>query len=306
MNENFWPKGCPFKTCKAAMEAFETEAKRNEQGNAFKEYFGDVSLFEVGQRAYDYVDWLLEKYERKRQTISKKVYAGSSLFQWMKRKGYWAGENPLHGVLHGIKFAPDQKEKSIIEPNELQRLRAAMQFRRENPTGHALEDPFKELRIITEVLFYTGMRVSEALGLEAENIDSERLCLQYLRTKRKNKHPDWRRIPIPPQLVVFLINEGRTEGKIVRVGHSGLRRQLNSVKEISQVDVRMKTFRKDFAFRARQAGASKDDVNLYQGRDESVLEHHYTTDEWFIYHQCRPWIEKMYSVAQPQHLKAVN
>ena len=56
----------------------------------------------------------------------------------------------------------------------------------------------------------------------------------------------------------------------------------------------LKTFRKDFAFRARQAGASSDDVNLYQGRDEGILEHHYLTDEWFAVHQCRWWIEKMF------------
>ena len=57
----------------------------------------------------------------------------------------------------------------------------------------------------------------------------------------------------------------------------------------------LKTFRKDFATRARLMGASVDDLNLIQGRQETILEKHYTTDPWFIVHQCRPWIDRMFS-----------
>lgn len=96
-------------------------------------------------------------------------------------------------------------------------------------------------------------------------------------------------------MISLLVNEGRTDGKVVRVGKTGIEHQMReAVKECQIGDLTLKTFRKYFAIMARIAGASKDDVNLIQGRDESVLEHHYTTDEWFIVHTCRPWIEKMF------------
>ena len=56
----------------------------------------------------------------------------------------------------------------------------------------------------------------------------------------------------------------------------------------------LETFRKDFAYRARLSGAGVDDVNLYQGRQETIIEKHYTTNQWFIVHQCRWWIDKMF------------
>lgn len=40
--------------------------------------------------------------------------------------------------------------------------------------------------------------------------------------------------------------------------------------------------------------ATLDDVNLYQGRSETMLEKHYTTDPWFIVQQCRWWVDKMF------------
>jgi hypothetical protein len=86
------------------------------------------------------------------------------------------------------------------------------------------------------------------------------------------------------------------DGKVVRVGKTGLEKQMRKVAHYCQIGgLTMKTWRKDFSCRARLAGMSKDDLNLLQGRDESILEHYYTTDEWFIVHQCRQWMEKMFS-----------
>jgi hypothetical protein len=94
---------------------------------------------------------------------------------------------------------------------------------------------------------------------------------------------------------LLIINEGRTDGKVVKCAKYKLEEQMRQVTKTAEIGgLTLKTFRKDFAIRARIAGASKDDVNLIQGRDESVLEHHYTTDEWFIVHTCRPWMEKMF------------
>jgi integrase len=291
------PQGCKFRSCREAMEAFERAEDRDGHGNAFKEYFNDKQLTCVPDMANDYVDWLLEKYNRNQQSVSKKLYAASAMFKWLKRKKYWLRENPLHGLLEGIRFAPKKRERSIIEPHELAALWDAM-----------AGDRFKDIRILTHVMFYSGLRQTEAMRLNGKDIDPHRLCLTYQRTKRKNKPPDWRRIAIPAQLVAFLSNEGRLgDGPIVSVGQTGLLKKLKAAKEIANVtDITLKTFRKDFATRARFSGASRDDVNLHQGREESVLEHHYTTDEWFIVNQCRGWVERMFATGESTHLQLVK
>lgn len=299
-------KGCKFRTCREAMETFEKECSRDAHGNAFKEYFNDQPLALVPLKIQDYVNWLLEKYNRTEQTVCKKVFAGSSLFKWMKKSGQWSGPNPFHGVLEGVRFAPKRHLKSIIETEELLRFNNVVRADKKWGRGF-MPDRFKELRIITGILYYTGLRPSEAAEISGENIDAERLILSYQRTKRKNKTPDWRNIPIPMQLITFLTNEGRTEGKLVRIEKRSLESNMKKAVDIAQVGgLSLKTFRKDFAFRARQAGASRDDLNLYQGRDESVLENHYLTDEWFIVHQCRWWIDKMFNEDGPAPLRLVK
>jgi len=276
--------GCKYRSCRQAMSAFETERNRDHHGNSFKEFFGDMPLSDVPDSVDKFIEWLCEKYHNNEATVSKKAWSASAMFRWLIKTKQWNSKNPFHNCLDGFKFAPRKRLKSIIEPSEYEKLKEVMRA-----------DRYKELRIVTGIMFYTGMRPSEASEVEANNIDPERLTLTYLRTKRKNKTPDWRRIPIPRQLLMLLINEDRTDGKVVRCGKSGIEQQMReAVKECQIGGLTMKTFRKDFAIRARMAGASKDDLNLIQGRDEGVLEKNYTTDEWFIVHQCRPWIDRMY------------
>lgn len=96
-----------------------------------------------------------------------------------------------------------------------------------------------------------------------------------------------------------------TSGKLARIETRSLENNMRRAREVAGLPgLSLKTFRKDFAFRARQAGAARDDLNLYQGRDEGILEHHYTNDEWFIVHQCRPWIERMFE--QPDFSEGLN
>lgn len=279
------PKECKYKSAAAAMKAFRAECGRDYHGNSFCEYFGERSLLEVPGGVSGFVDWLLEKYNRCEGSVCKKVFAASALFQYLIRTHQWVSSNPFRGILQGIRFAEKRRLKSMIEPAEHERLQEIMR-----------DDRYKELRIITTIMFFTGTRPSEAMNVEAANIDTEILTLLYRRTKRKNKPADWRRIPIPAQLVAFLVNEGRMEGKVVRVGKAGLEEQMRKVANAAQVGgLSMKTWRKDFACRARLAGVSRDDVNLWQGRDESLLEHYYTTDEWFIVHLCRPFVDRMFA-----------
>lgn len=299
-------RGCKFKTCREAMLVFEKECNRDSHGNSFKEFFADQPLVYVPRQVPDYVEWLLEKYCRVEQTVCKKVFAASSLFKWLKRTGQWEGPNPFHGALEGVRFAPKRKNKSIIEPAELERLNAVMNPQRHWGRGY-MPDWLKELRVMTGIMFFTGTRPSEATEMVGENIDAGLLTLTYQRTKRKNKTPDWRTIPIPNQLITFLAAEERTSGRLVHTQKRSLESNMKKAREIAGVPgLYLKTFRKDFAFRARQTGASRDDVNLYQGRDESILEHHYTTDEWFIVHQCRWWIEKMFAEPDNSPLRLVK
>lgn len=298
------PRGCKFKTCLEAMVAFEKEKKRDHHGNAFKIFFADHAIAEVPDMVPDFVDWLMEKYEKKETTVSKKYFAASALFRWLIKNKQWVGVNPFHSGLTDIKFAPAVRYKSIIESSELDRLNDIIRADRKWGRGY-MPDRFKELRVCTSIMYYTGLRPSEAMNVVAENIDATRLILTYQRTKRKNKPPDWRRIPIPAQLITFLSQEGRTEGRLVKINKRSMEENMGKAADLARIGgLSLKTFRKDFASRARQAGASRDDVNLYQGREESILEHHYTTDEWFIVEQCRPWIERMFS--EKKSLALVN
>ena len=41
-------------------------------------------------------------------------------------------------------------------------------------------------------------------------------------------------------------------------------------------------------------------------RSHGYVWHHYTTDEWFIVHQCRWWIEKMFAEPDKSPLRLVK
>ena len=289
-NETFRTPNRRFRTCQEAMKKFEVQCDRDHHGNAFKEYFKDKPLAAVNQKSVpEFIEWLMKKYNANEATVSKKVFAGSALFKWMAKKGWWVGTNPFYQALSGVKFAPAKQFKDVVEPDEVSRLRAAL-----------MEDQYRDLRILCELLYHSGLRPYEALEVKWENIDAEKLVLSYLRTKRRNKSPDWRRIPIPAKLLAFLTNEGATKGRLVDLTPRKAAAQMKKVTESVQIGgLTLKTFRKDFSYRARLVGASVDDVNLYQGREETILEKHYTTNKWFISQQCRWWVDKMFGDRPP-------
>ncbi len=274
-----------FKTCRDAMEAFEAECKRDHHGNAFKNYFNDKPLTDVDKNGVrSFVTWLMEKYGKNEFTVCKKVFAASSLFKWLKENSYWLGGNPFSGALSGVKYAPRNQQRNTIETEEWARIQEMLRGPR-----------YRNLRILCEILACTGLRPTEALNVTKGNVDCDRLTITYLRTKRKNKSPDWRKIPVPARLVAFLLNENIQTERLVPLSAKRAEDLMREVADATEAGgLSLKTFRKDFATRARLKGASVDDLNLFQGRQETILEKHYTTDPWFIVHQCRPWIDRMF------------
>jgi len=289
-NETFRTPNRRFRNCRQAMLKFAEECDRDHHGNAFMEYFGDKALASVNRTTVsEFVTWLMQKYASNEATVSKKVFAASALFRWMKRKGWWLGDNPFSEALASVRFADPKQFKDVIEADELARIKTAM-----------MDERYKGIRVLCELLYTTGLRPSEAMTVKREDVDGEKLVLNYLRTKQKRKTPDWRRIPVPARLIAFLTNEGMTKGPLVDFSPRRAAILFKEVTETAQVGgLTLKTFRKDFAYRARLTGATVDDVNLYQGRKETILEKHYTTNPWFIVHQCRWWIDTMFGDRAP-------
>ena len=79
-------------------------------------------------------------------------------------------------------------------------------------------------------LYYTGMRVSEALALTTDDVDYATGSLR-IRSLKKREHREFRRIPLPPSLLskLKLLSAERTEGSLWTFSRTTAWRLIKSV-----------------------------------------------------------------------------
>jgi len=122
--------------------------------------FGDMRMCDIDRPAVE--DWLSTKEQAGLGWWSRIDLKGilSAIFTAAKLWKLWEGDNPTEGVRIGKKR--EVREKRLLSADDLRRLLAALP---------------EEVRFIVLIIFGTGLRISEVLGLKWRNIDFEAATL---------------------------------------------------------------------------------------------------------------------------------
>ncbi|HYL69095.1 MAG TPA: tyrosine recombinase XerC [Candidatus Limnocylindria bacterium] len=182
--------------------------ERNASPNTIREYNRDLTEFrtfltppgeatmpldQVDHRIIrEYVSWL---YDRKleKSTVARKLAALRSFFKFCVREKF-AKQNPARLV--STPKLPKRLPR-VLTPSEMNRfldelasgrLRTVNRKRKQSPKSEAKEKLIlKRDRAIFELLYASGLRVSELTGLNLENIDRRGKMLRVLGKGRKER-----------------------------------------------------------------------------------------------------------------------
>ena len=182
--------------------------ERNASPNTIREYRRDLTEFrtfltppgeptmplgEVDHRIIrEYVSWL---YDRKleKATVARKLAALRTFFKFCVREKY-AKQNPARLV--STPKLPKRLPR-VLTPSEMNgflddlasgRLRSARRMRNPSPRTQAKEKLIlKRDRAIFELLYASGLRVSELTGLDLDSIDRHGKMLRVLGKGRKER-----------------------------------------------------------------------------------------------------------------------
>lgn len=282
-----------FKTVAEAMEAYvqhhdkyRTDRTVKNKAAHFVNFAGTLPLSRLNDTvAKSFIEDQIER-GYSFDTVRLRVNPVSAMVSWLEGQGAWTRKNPFSGLLAKYKYrfkaAPEIRKR--IEPDELEALR---------------NEANEHTRVFIEVAYFTGLRVEEILSLNTKHIDRKQLTWTFTVTKgdiREFRRP----IAIPEQLVVFLQNKN-INGLILPVtridqGFRRCRRRAGLPE-----DIQPRTFRKDYANRMRDMGASSYIVDLHQGRNASDVAHeHYLDDAVEI---CRPYVNSMFGSTRIRRVK---
>lgn len=150
-----------------------------------KKYNGPIYLDDITQKdVEDYLYYL--KAVKGLQPISRKRVLGSmrSFFNYAYKSG-WC-ENNVTDRLEPIKC--QQKERQYLSEDEVMKFVAAIDH--------------KLIQLVAQTLFYTGMRISECLNLQEEDVDLHEDII-HIRHGKGNKD---RYVPINSKLKELLVD----------------------------------------------------------------------------------------------------
>ena len=112
-----------------------------------------------------------------------------ALFRWLEKRGKLAVERNPFDFIEAPKT--DQKLPKAISYHAMQRLALSIQ-------GHDWRS--QRDRLIIQILFYTGVRVSELVGIRLEDVDLGRRSIRVYRMKTRTEEF----VPFPKSLVLEL------------------------------------------------------------------------------------------------------
>lgn len=175
----------------------------------FKEYFYDefgaepeTSLIET-EDIRPYLGWLADRGNSK-GSLRLKISSVKSMFKFLYRRGYLE-TNPAAGV-----FTPksDKKLPTFVKKNEIDDI--LEKFDPSNVMGA------RNIALI-ELIYSSGLRISEALGLKVSDIDSDRKEIKVFGKGRKE-----RILPIGDKAYRSVINYLNLRSSISKKGYSAL------------------------------------------------------------------------------------
>ena len=179
----------------AALEAFcdHLALERDLSQHTIRAYRGDLtSLFDHAARmalaAPGELDlatlrsWLARLHTQgaSRATLARRASSARTFTAWAARRGY-AEADP------GVRLASPKPHRTL--PAVLRSSEAAAALDTPTAAGDDAPDPVQQLRdqAVLELLYATGIRVSELCGLDRDDIDLERCTIRVLGKGRKER-----------------------------------------------------------------------------------------------------------------------
>lgn len=128
--------------------------------------------------------------------------------------------------------------------------------------------------LFCRVIYYTGMRISEALALTAHDLDFSTATVR-IRSLKKRQHVEYRRIPVPDELVSELrkLTDNRAEDRLWAFSRTTGWRVIKRVMQqagVSGIHATTKGLRHAFGVRGAMAQVPLNILQLWFGHSQSA------------------------------------
>lgn len=169
-------------------------------------------------------------------TLNNKIHVLKSFYSWVMdedtvEEGGCLGRKPSKNPMSKIKKIKQEKKlKTVLEDEEVEIIRCGCKHLRD--------------RAIVEIFAATGMRVSELIGLNVDDIDvTKKRCIIYGKGRKERPafftpraivhlkaYLEWRR-QLPDACDALIINLRKTNGVYGRMGACSIRKMLDAIVE---------------------------------------------------------------------------
>lgn len=151
--------------------------------NIAAQAWGDVTLSDITAGHVSALEKHLGALPRKRSraTVNHYVALVKSFFNWSIDQGYFTGRNPMRSV----KPYPVDQKRRAYSANEMRKIVDAAG--RISATPGSRDELFPHARRLVLLLYYTGMRLGEALNLRWSNITGDIIRLERTETKQRRE-----------------------------------------------------------------------------------------------------------------------
>lgn len=227
--------------------------------------YADVTSNDV--RAY--LAWKQTEHHNKDNTLNNKIHVFQSFYKWLMNEDLLEDggclmrkpkKNPMSKV---YKIKQEKKIRRALTDEQVEIIRCDCQHVRD--------------RAIVEILVATGMRISELIGLNIDDIDINRKrCIIYGKGRKERpafftpraivhleEYLSWRR-KLPDTSPALIINLRKTNSKYERMGSCSIRKMLKTIvandPRLDGVNLHPHMFRAYLATYMARHGATVQDI----------------------------------------------
>jgi integrase len=148
--------------------------------NRVAQIWENPMIDKIGHEHFTVLDKKLQELGRSKATVNHYVKAMRGLFAWAIKKKYTI-ENPAKDVM----FYPIDRKRRAYSADEMRRIfKAAARIEGEAGPGSGI---LQQARRLVTLLFLTGMRAGEAIGLRWTNIEADSIRLERTETKQRRE-----------------------------------------------------------------------------------------------------------------------
>lgn len=228
----------------------------------------------TGVDVMDYIAYKQTKDDNGDVTLNNKIHVLKSFYTWIMNEdtvedGGCLSQKPKRNPMAKInKIKAEKKVKTVLTDEQVEIIRCDCQHVRD--------------RAIVEILVATGMRISELIGLNVDDIDiSKKRCVIYGKGRKERPafftpraivhleaYLEWRQ-QLPDAGEALIINLRKTKGVYARMGACSIRKMLDAIVEsdprLEGLNLHPHKFRAYLATYMAKHGASLKDIAAVLG-----------------------------------------